>query len=456
MLAIMMVALLQPPPVAVVITDPTQTVVKTQTWTFKPNGDNWADIKAIIDYCEATPGRELVLFPAGTWKVSKSVEFVGNVDYRGAGMDKTIFIPFDGKFAHPMFHAGCAWRGFGGTRAEAHNFSMTDLTINQTVCTSFGSHCAFFETCDDVRIERCQFLNAKHEGLVSGGWNRRWYVADCIAKDIGAGSQYRRLSGAAFNINGIDCVVIRCKAYRCGQGYEHGGIRGTFINCESHGRPTDPDFIGPWIGFNMGNAVIGLHYTRIIGGAVTNDYWQNVSAVGFGNVIGRCSGVLVDGLYVKNGNVGFMGGKTTNHVPSAEQGPDLVGSHFRNIKFDFDQWQNYSAIGYSSGIGAEDGKIFGRESLTVENCEANYINVPVTQQNTPIFAVGGLITGKVLFKGCVVRGLDGAPGRGDFAVFSVIDNATADRSPNIRYEDCRAYRSDGKERWFTPKRERGE
>jgi hypothetical protein len=79
--------------------------------------------------------------------------------------------------------------------------------------------------------------------------------------------------------------------------------------------------------------------------------------------------------------------------------------------------------------------------------------VPAVQQTAPIYYVAGDWAGKVEFRRCQVKGLDGAPARGDFATFSVVSNPTRSASGHLKARDCTATKSDGSARWFRPSRE---
>lgn len=398
--------------------------------------DSRAAIQAAFDWCEAQPGKNTIYMPAGVWKIGGCVELVSDIRIEADGVELQPFDP--ATHVGPLLVAGSLGRypAWSGSRARCDNVEIVGLTLNQLACTSEHSHCLFVDTGDNWKLTRVKFLNAKHEGAVSGGTTRDWLWDRCEAHNCGAGSTFRAQSGAGLNCNGIGHVVIKPLIRDCGQGIEHGGIRITIIEPDISNAITPA---GPSIGITLGNSVIGLHSARVLGGSIAG-YGDGLS---IGNDDGRCGGVIVDGVALTECGITFRGGKPDNVVPTPDQGPDLEPSIIRRIKYTTANDHGGVGIQYNPGPAATDS-VFGRASLIIEDCEANTPNVEPDWAVVAPFCVFGNVTGQVQIVRPVVNGGRGASkSAGDFQLAGNGANPCPPSMPNVQVIGARAFKPDG-------------
>lgn len=407
-----------------------------------PSGDNIAALKAAVDWCEAQPGRETLRIPPGTWKISEPFELVTDLDVQAEMVELTNF---DATFQRAIIVAGSSDHpSGGGTRPRADRVSITGLTITQNAATSAASNCMFFNTGDDCRLTRVTAKNAKHEGLVSGGFTVGWVWDRCQAINCGAGDAFRGASGAGINCNGMLHVLKDCVCDGCTQSYEHGGNQTTFVRCQALNGT--PGIQGPSYGFNLGNSVVGLGRTKLIDCKSTG----HPAAITMQNVNGRLGGLTVDGFDGTGGGISFAGGKPTNIVPNQWETPADEPCYIVRSKLRFTS-AHQGAITYNPGPTTAYAYA-GHCPLYVLNCTVDMTGVPIVQQIAPHFGVAGAVD-QCIFIGCGVVGQDSNPIRGDFQTFSSGTNPSPANSGKLRSMDCWATRIDGTPRFFHTIRE---
>lgn len=410
-----------------------------------PGADAWPQLDAAQQAAAREPGSRVV-WPAGTFTISRSLEFAPGTTQKAAGSDRTELRPLDATFQGPLVIAGCA-KGTppAGRWARADDLAIEGITIRQTACTSSSSHCLRIEFGDRVRLQDVVVRDAKHEGVVSGGWTRKWLVVNCRAFDVGAGSKYRAQSGAGWNLNGHFHTVIDTTGERCGQTFECAGTGNTFIRCS--GSKVAPG-ASPAIGFNLGNAVAGTHNTTLVDCSTTDI----PSAIEFGNPIGRAGGLAVVRFYAQDGTINFRGGQKSNTVPHPDEGPDLatsfiVGSTVRVTR----QQSSTAGFHYNTGPSLTD-VMYGRADLTLAGCTVDLSGLePDWYYGTP-FIASGAITGKLTILNPLVRGMRGAGKMGDFKQQGTGSSAAVNPSPNVRVIGGRAVKDDGGGRFFSEAR----
>jgi hypothetical protein len=410
-------------------------------WSIPAGSDAWPALDAAQQ--AAYPGGT-VFWPMGVSLISRTLEIAPGARQAGPGSDKCELRPLDpATFKGPLVmgggYTGCRW-------ARADKATIEGITLRQTSCTSNISHCMGIAFGDRVLLRDVVIRDAKHEGVVAGGWTRNWIVDNCRAYDIGAGSQYRSLSGAAWNLNGHYHTVTDTTAERCGQGFECAGTGNTFIRCSHNGVAAGAT---PAVGFNIGNAVAGTYRTTLV------DCSTNAvpSAVGFGNVIGRAGGLAVVRFVSNDGTIGFSGGKASNTVPHPDEGPDLapsfiVGSTVRVTR----QQSGVVGFHYNTGPALTD-VMYGRADLTLAGCTVELRGLEPDWYGGIPFVASGAITGRYSLYDCRVVGMRGAPKSGDFLQQSNGNSAALNPSPNVRVIGGSAVKDDGTPRFFSERRQ---
>jgi hypothetical protein len=314
---------------------------------------------------------------------------------------------------------------------------IVGLTLNQTAATSANSHGMFVDVGDEWQLIRVTVKNSKHEGIVSGGVTRRWLYDHCTALDCGAGSEFRPLTGAGLNCNGVEHVINECETQRCGQGYECAGFRNTFLRCRALDGLTNT---GPSVGFNIGNSVIGLYRVRVVDCKSTG----HSQALQIGNTIGRCAGCSVENFDATDGGITYYGGLANNSVHIEGEGPDLEPTMIRGCTV-----RSANANGIQCFLVGDGGSAeLGRSSVDVVDCTVELPNgEPDWMANAPFQAIGNL-TGRVTFLRPVLKGPRGASkAQGDF-----YQGGGGTSAPNIKCLFGRAFKIDETERWFHPMR----
>lgn len=262
--------------------------------------------------CRTAPGRESVRINTGTYRFSAGARLLGGVDYVGAGSDAVTFTNLNAAHVGSVVFAGS--NGWTGVFEAADDWSLSGVTIRQMDCTSAASHCLFAGSSHRVRLADVVVRDAKHEGIVFGGTHL--FAYRCRAYDCGEGSQFRSHTGAGLNLNVHGLRAVECETYRCGQGFECGANDMRFVKCRAIGGLTSTPFgDGNLYGFNLGNSGQGCCRVRLIDCASSG----HPTAVGFGNVLGRCGGLDVVRFYSINGTIGIAEGRINNNVaPPAE------------------------------------------------------------------------------------------------------------------------------------------
>jgi hypothetical protein len=392
--------------------------------------DAWQNLQDSIDRAAKSGGT--VRLAIGVYLVSKPIVLASGTTIVGAGMDRTTIRNL-GRFGGPLVQFGM--------KGEVRNVNLQDFCVEQRDNDLKGTNCIQGDQAHDVHLTRIRVRGSRYEGMVGGSHARRWFVDSCEAEDCGNGGPAYSLSTAGINVCSRETVLVRCKTKRCGQGFEFGNLNVHLLYCTAE----EPTSAEPSIGFNCGSSVVGISKVHVFGCRSVG----YPSAIGFGNGIGRLSGVTVEGCTCIDGSIGFSGGKTLNHVPTPDQGPDVSGSYIRDcvVRWTKPSDKTFCAILYSTGPSA-DGKIYGREPLVVSRLRVQFAAKPNGKIICPIMGVSGHVSAPVTFRDCVVEGLDEAPLRGDAEVASNNANKLPGDIDHIRFVNCTATTSSGAEREF--------
>jgi hypothetical protein len=392
--------------------------------------DSWQTLQASIDRAGKTGGT--VRLAAGVYQVSKPIVIPSRTTIVGAGMDHTTIRNL-GRFPDPLVQFGM--------KGEVKDITLQDFCVEVKDNDLKGTNCLQGDLANDVRLTRIRVHGSRYEGIIGGGHARRWLVDGCEAEDCGNGGPAYTQSTAGINITSREAVLVRCKTKRCGQGFEFGNLNVHLLYCTAE----EPSTAAPSIAFNCGSAVVGISKVHVFG-CKSVGYRD---AIGFGNGIGRLSGVTVENCTFIDGSIGFMGGKEKNTVHTDDQGPDVSGSYIRDCVV---RWTKVSdrtpgALIYNTGPSPE-GQVFGREPLLVQRLRVQYAARPTSRPTEPVMGVAGYVSAPVIFRDCVVEGLDESPLRGDGQVYSNNANTLPDDISHIRFVNCTATTSTGAEREF--------
>jgi hypothetical protein len=395
--------------------------------------DVWESLQGSIDRAARNSGS--VKLAAGVYLVSRPIVVPSGITVVGAGMDRTT-IRNIGRFPGPLVQFGM--------KGAVRNVTLSDFCVEVKDNDLKGTNCIQGDQADDVRITRVKVRGSKYEGLVGGAHARRWTVTDCEAEECGNGGSAYQLSTAGINVASREVLLKNCKTRRCGQGFEFGNLNVTLEGCSA----TEPGPGTPSLAFNCGSAVVGVHKVKVV--KCTSEGYA--SALVVGNGIGRMSALTVEACTFTDGSITFSGGKPKNSVPTPDQGPDVSGSFIRDCTVRWTKPSEHTAAAmlYNTGI-AKDGKVLGREPLTVERLKVKFAAKPTGTVSQPIMGVAGQVSAKVVFRNCMVEGLDEPPTRGDGAVFGVLENQLPADIGNIRFIDCKATTSTGAKRPFVVK-----
>lgn len=377
-------------------------------------GDNAPQLQSFID---SLPEGSSVALPAGTWNVASPIRLKANQKLVGKGMDQTTVRSTGAAWADGVVVWGVDWTN------PAHGVELRDLTVEQAVNGPTQHTCVHGEG-NDSKLTRVRFKGSRYEGVVIGAWNLRATFTDCEAEDCGNGGAAYAHSTAGFNSHAFDTRYTRCRAKRCGQGFEFGSAGTIVDSCIV----TEPGAGAPSIAFNIGSYVNGVWKVRL----------RNSRSVGYatavqvGNGIGRLADVRIESNAFVDGTVNFMGGKPTNAVPhphTGYQGPDTFGSAVVGNTFIFTK-PNYGAVSYNTGPSAT-WEVFGREPLAVERNIVHFKLAGGDVQPAPPFGFGGKITGGCRLIDNIVSGMESAPGRGDGATYTNNGNPAVQNMPIV-------------------------
>ena len=395
------------------------------------NGDAWNSLQSSIDRAAKNGGT--VRLAAGVYSVSQPIVLRPGTTIVGAGMERTTIRNL-GRFPSPLIQIGM--------KEESSNVTLQDFCVEQRDNDLKNTHCIFGDNANDVRMTRIRVKGSRIEGIIGGAHARRWTLDSCEADGCGAaGPTFGRMSGAGINVTSRDVVLMRCKTVRCGQGFEFGNLNVHLLYCSAE----QPNGAGPSIAFNCGSAVVGVSKVHLFRCSSAG----YPSALIVGNGIGRMSGLVVDGCTFVDGSISFAGGKPKNSVVTPDQGPDVSGSYIRDcvIRWTKPSDQASASMLYATGIKAED-RVLGREPLIVQRLRVEFTAKPTGKVSTPVLGIAGHVSAPVIFRDCVVEGLDEAPIRGDGAVFGVLDNQLPDDIDHIRFINCTAKTPSGVAREF--------
>jgi len=392
--------------------------------------DVWDTLQRSIDRAAASRGK--VQLAAGVYLVSRPIVLPSGTTMVGAGMERTTIRNLS-RFSGPLVQFGM--------KTPVREITLQDFCVEQSGNDLKGTNCIHGDMANDVRLTRVRARGSRYEGIVGGGHARRWNVEGCEAEDCGNGGPAYTLSTAGINVTSRDAVLRRCKTRRCGQGFEFGNLNVELQDCEAD----EPSGAAPSIAFNCGSAVVGVSNVRLLR-CISNGYKE---ALTISNGIGRLSGATIESCTFIDGGVTFAGGKPKNSVPTPDQGPDISGSFIRDcvVRWTKPSDKTPSALLYNTGPNA-DGKVLGREPLTVERLRVQFTAKPNGRVSDPVMGVAGYVSAPVVFRDCVVEGLDEPPLRGDGAVFSVVDNFLPENVSHIRFLSCTAATSAGARRKF--------
>jgi len=189
-------------------------------------------------------------------------------------------------------------------------------------------------------------------------------------------------------------------------------------------RATLPGTGTPSLGFNIGSNVGGIF--QFSGhNLYSKDY---PSAFGCANGLGKLCGITLTDSEFIDGTIGFAGGITENKVDYGYNSnmPDVHQSLFKNCKITFTK---NSTCGLILNAGPEEkDRILGRENITLDGCEVNYVD-------TPIYGIGlfGNLTGNVVVKNCRLNGMGGIPQQGDISISNNNANLPNDNISNYTF-----------------------
>jgi hypothetical protein len=392
--------------------------------------DAWESLQRSIDRAAKSGGT--VRLAAGVYLVSKPIVLPTATTMVGAGMDRTTIRNL-GRFPEPLVQFG--------RKGEVNRIALQDFCVEQRDNDLKGSNCIHGEEAHDVRLTRIRVRGSRYEGIIGGGHGRRWLLDECQAEDCGCGGPAYTMGVAGINVTSRDAVLVRCKTRRCGQGYEFGNLNVQLLYCTAE----EPGQASPSIAFNCGSAVLGVSKVHLF--RCTSEGYRD--ALICGNGIGRLSGVTVDSCTFVDGSITFSGGKPKNTVPTPDQGPDVSGSEIRDcvVRWTRPGAKTVSALLYNTGPHA-DGKVMGREPLLVRRLRVQFAAKPIGRVSDPVLGVAGHVAAPVVFRDCVIEGLDEPPVSGDGAVFGNNANAVPDDVSHIRFERCIATTSSGADRPF--------
>lgn len=407
----------------------------SQSVRLTATGDNAPAIQAFID---ALPNGATIKIPAGVWHVESRLKLKAQQKLVGAGMDRTTIKSRGADWSGPIVAWGVDWLN------PADGVELRDLTIEQAVVGTSKHGCILGEG-NDSKLTRIRVVGSRYEGIIIGGWNKNATLTDCEAIDCGNGGPAYTQSTSGFNAHAFNTRYIRCRAKRCGQGFEFGAT-GTIVDgCIA----SDPGPGTPSMAYNCGSSVNGVWKVRLL----RSRSFGYVDAVLIGNGIGRLSDVRVEGCTFVGGSLNFHGGQPTNfarHPFPGFEGPDTHGSAVVGNTFIFHR-PNHGALSYYGGPAAAHA-VFGREPLKVERNTIHYRLAAGDVQSAPPIGFAGSIVAKCTAAGNVISGLDEAPVRGDVATFSVNDNPAVPNMP-LTSKGNAAFRADGAERAVVERRE---
>lgn len=394
--------------------------------------DNQPALQSFLD--SLAPG-SIVMIPEGSWSVASTLNVPPGIRVEGAGMDATEIVAL-GELNGPVvgWGGGGRWANSAG-RTRSDGVTITKMTLRQTAGGNTNDKCLWGETGHDATISFVRFKGSNYEGGVSGNWNERILVEDCVAEDCGNGGPAYSLSTAGINFTSQTLILRRLKTVRCGQGIEAGAVDVDIEDCEI----TEPTSATPSIGINIGSTGAGIHNLNVRRNFVAG----YPSSFQCANGIGRLSKIAVEDNVFLDGAVSFAGGKPTNNTPHPDggDGPDTFGSIIQRNTLIATK-PNVVSIMYNTGPSPAY-QVYGREPLRIERNTITYVLSNPALQTTPPLAFAGLIDVDCTAVENKIFGLDAASSRGDVASFTSGTNPAVPAFPKLRVAGNRAYTKAG-------------
>jgi hypothetical protein len=393
-----------------------------------PAADNLPSLQPFFD---SLPAGSTVSIPSGTWaiggtlKAKKTVRIIGQ---NGATLKVT------------GAHGGGAVIEIGeySSGTFAHDSVVSNLILDHSGTGPGVQNCLIVHG-DRCTITKNTFRNAKHEGLVVHGDCASPLIEDNVAENCGLGNETYTSSTAGFNPHARGTILRRNKAIGCGLGFELSNSNVEVTECEAS-NPGTSIAGGPYTGFVIGNAVMGVYDVRL---TRCRSIGYPVFA-GAGNVNGRCTKISITNCYSDAGMFGVSGGLQNNIVSGQPgEGPDLdpAGSTFEGntliVRKAGADWFIYNV----GPAPTENSKVFGREKWTCRrNRIINGIPASAEQQGAPLISVAGHVEADVSIVDNEFIDFDAAPSRGDIASFTNNASVAVPGKPNLLVSGNRAWK----------------